>query len=95
VAHDEARLEPSGPKAKPATSKPKHPAVAAADAHPAKPRSPPANTETAIASLRREIGCMVTLMLALLFLASYASRNVHQPKFKEIGAAGSGQEKCR
>src|SRR5262245_38683669 len=47
--HDEARLEPSGPKAKPATSKPKHPAVAAADAHPAKPRSQPANTETAIA----------------------------------------------
>jgi cell division septation protein DedD len=49
VAHDEARVEPSGPKAKPATSKPKHPAAAAARAHPAKPRPQPANTETAIA----------------------------------------------
>jgi cell division septation protein DedD len=48
VAHDEARVEPSGPKAKPATSKPKHPAVAAARAHPAKPRPQAANTETAI-----------------------------------------------
>jgi hypothetical protein len=46
AAHDEARVEPSGPKAKPATSKRKHPAVATARAHPAKP---PANTETAIA----------------------------------------------
>jgi hypothetical protein len=49
AAHDEARVESSGPKAKPATSKPKHPAVAAARAHPAKPRPQPANTETAIA----------------------------------------------
>ena len=49
AAHDEARVEPSAQKAKPATSKPKHPAVAAARAHPAKPRPQPANTETAIA----------------------------------------------
>jgi hypothetical protein len=46
-AHDEARVESSGPKAKPATSKRKHPAVTRA--HPAKPRPQPANTETAIA----------------------------------------------
>jgi hypothetical protein len=49
LAQDEARVEPSGPKAKPATSKPEHPAVAAARAHPAKPRPQPANNETAIA----------------------------------------------
>ena len=49
MAHDEAGLESSGPKAKPATSEPKHPAVAAAGAHPAQPRSQSANTETAIA----------------------------------------------
>jgi cell division septation protein DedD len=49
TARDEARVEPSGPKAKPATSKPKHPAVAAARAHPAKPRPKTANTETATA----------------------------------------------
>jgi hypothetical protein len=49
LAHDEARVEPSGPKAKPATSKPKHPAAAAARAHPTKPRPQPANTETTIA----------------------------------------------
>ena len=47
VAHDEARVEPSAPKAKPARSKPKHAAVAAPGAHPAKPRPQPANTETA------------------------------------------------
>jgi hypothetical protein len=34
---------------------------------------------------------MVTLMLALLFLAHARARNVHQPKFNEIGAARSGR----
>jgi hypothetical protein len=49
VAHDEAPVEPSAPKTKPATSKPKHPAVAAARAHPAELKARPANTETAVA----------------------------------------------
>jgi hypothetical protein len=49
VAHDEALVEPSAPKTKPATSKPKHPAVAAARAHPAELRAQPTNTETAVA----------------------------------------------
>ena len=39
VAHDEASLEPPAPKTKPATSKPKHPAVAAAGA--TQPKSGP------------------------------------------------------
>jgi hypothetical protein len=47
AAHNEAPVEPSAPKTKSATSKPKHPAVAAAGAHPAKLRSQPANTKTA------------------------------------------------
>jgi hypothetical protein len=46
VAHNEAPVEPSAPKAKSATSKPKHPAVAAG-AHPAKLRSQLANSKTA------------------------------------------------
>ena len=49
VTHNEARVEPSAPMAKPATSKPKRPAVAAARAHPAKLRTRPANAKTAIA----------------------------------------------
>ena len=49
VAHNEASVEPSAPKTKPATAKPKHPAVAAAEAHPAKLRAQPANKKTAIA----------------------------------------------
>jgi hypothetical protein len=47
AAHNEAPVEPSAPKTKSATSKPKHPAVAAAEAHPAKLRSQPANTKAA------------------------------------------------
>ena len=46
VAHNEASVEPSAPKTKPATAKPKHSAVAA---HPAKLRAQPANKKTAIA----------------------------------------------
>src|SRR5207253_893328 len=49
VAHNETPIEPSAPRTKPATSKPKHPAVAAAGAHPAKLRAQPANKKTAIA----------------------------------------------
>jgi hypothetical protein len=49
AAHNEAPVEPSAPKTKSATSKPKHPAVAAAEAHPAKLRAPRANKKTAIA----------------------------------------------
>jgi hypothetical protein len=49
LAHNEASAEPSAPKTKPATAKPKHPAVAAAEAHPAKLRAQPANKKTAIA----------------------------------------------
>ena len=49
VAHNEAPVEPSAPKTKPATSKPKHPAVAMAGTHPAKLRAQPANKKTAIA----------------------------------------------
>jgi hypothetical protein len=49
VAHNEAPLEPSAPKTKPATSKANHPAVAAGGAYPAKLRAQPANTRTAIA----------------------------------------------
>jgi hypothetical protein len=45
VAHNEPSVEPSAPKTKPATAKPKHPAVAAAE-HPAKL---PANKKTAVA----------------------------------------------
>jgi hypothetical protein len=48
VAHNDASVEPSAPKTKPATSKPKRRAVAAADAHRAKLRAP-ANKKTAIA----------------------------------------------
>src|SRR5262245_10265302 len=48
VAHNEASVEPSAPKTKPATAKP-HSAVAAAKAHPAKLRAQPANKKTAIA----------------------------------------------
>ena len=47
VAHNEAPVEPSAPKAKSTTSKPKRPAVAAAGAHPAKLRSQLANSKTA------------------------------------------------
>ena len=47
VTQNEAPVEPSAPKAKSATSKPKHPAVAAAGAHPTKRRSQPANSKTA------------------------------------------------
>src|SRR5262245_15557622 len=47
VAHNDASVEPSAPKIKPATSKPKHPAVAAAGAHPAKLRAQPANKKPA------------------------------------------------
>jgi hypothetical protein len=49
VAHNEAPIEPSAPKTKPATSKRKHPAVAAARADGAKLRAQPANKKTAIA----------------------------------------------
>jgi hypothetical protein len=41
VAHNVAPVEPSAPKTKSARSKPKHPAVVAARAHPAKLRSQP------------------------------------------------------
>src|SRR5262249_8572396 len=34
VAHNEASAEPTAPKTKPATAKPKHPAVEAAETHP-------------------------------------------------------------
>jgi len=47
VTHNEAPVEPSAPKRKSATSKPKLTAVATAPAHPAKLRSQPANTKTA------------------------------------------------
>jgi len=47
VTQNEAPVEPSAPKAKSATSKPKHPAVAAAGAHPTKLRSQLANSKTA------------------------------------------------
>ena len=47
VAQNEAPVEPSVPKAESATSKPKHPAVAAAGAHPTKLRSQLANSKTA------------------------------------------------
>ena len=47
MAQNEAPVEPSVPKAKSATSKPKHPAVAAAGAHPTKLRSQLANSKTA------------------------------------------------
>jgi len=47
VTQNEAPVEPSVPKAKSATSKPKHPAVAAAGAHPTKLRSQLANSKTA------------------------------------------------
>src|SRR5262249_60966172 len=40
VAQNEAPVEPSAPKAKSATSKPKHPAVAAAGGPPPQPRAP-------------------------------------------------------
>ena|ERR1700756_138460 len=47
MTHNEAPVEPSAPKRKPATSKPELTAVATAPAHPAKLRSQPANTKTA------------------------------------------------
>src|SRR5262249_59205953 len=46
VAQNEAPVEPSVPKAKSATSKPKHPAVAAAGAPPTQLRSPLAHSKT-------------------------------------------------
>src|SRR5262249_1932359 len=49
VAHTEASVEPPAPKTKPATSKPKHPAVAAAGAIRRKSGAQPANKKTAIA----------------------------------------------
>jgi anaerobic selenocysteine-containing dehydrogenase len=56
VAHNEAPVEPSALKTKSASSKPKHPAVAAAPAHSAKLRSQPAKTATEVpkASLKRQ-----------------------------------------
>jgi hypothetical protein len=48
VARNEAPVEPSAPKTKSARSKPKHPAVAAVPAHPAKLRSQPAKTATEV-----------------------------------------------
>jgi hypothetical protein len=57
VAHNEVSpVEPSAPKTKSASSKPKHPAVAAAPAHSAKLRSQPAKTATEVpkASLKRQ-----------------------------------------
>jgi len=56
VAHNEAPVEPSAPKTKSASSKPKHPAVAAAPAHSGKLRSQPAKTATEMpkASLKRQ-----------------------------------------
>jgi hypothetical protein len=47
MTHNEAPVEPSAPKRKPATSKPELTAVATAPAHPAKLRSQSANTKTA------------------------------------------------
>jgi hypothetical protein len=47
VTHNEAPVEPSAPKRKSATSKPKLNAVATAPAHPSKLRPQPANTKTA------------------------------------------------
>ena len=44
LAQNAAPIEASASKTKPATSKPKHPAVAAAGAHPAKLAEQPANT---------------------------------------------------
>jgi hypothetical protein len=49
VAQNAAPIEASAPKTKPATSKPKHPTVATAGAHPAKVAEQPANPKTAIA----------------------------------------------
>jgi hypothetical protein len=56
VAHNEAPVEPPAPKTKSASSKPKHPAVAAAPAHSANLRSRPARTATEVpkASLKRQ-----------------------------------------
>ncbi len=48
IAHNEAPVEPSAPKTKSMTSKSKHPAVAAAAAHPARLRSQPAKTATEV-----------------------------------------------
>ena len=48
VAHNVAPVEPSAPKTKSARSKPKHPTVAVARAHPAKLRSQPAKTATEV-----------------------------------------------
>ena len=56
VAHSEAPVKPSAPKAKSATSKPKHPAVAAAGAHPAKLAKSKTATEVPKASPKREAG---------------------------------------
>lgn len=47
MAYNKAPVEPSAPKAKSETSKPKHPAVAAAGAHLPKFRSQLANSKTA------------------------------------------------
>ena len=48
AAHNEAPIEPSAPKTKSMTSKSKHPAVAAAAAHPAKLRSRQPTAKTVI-----------------------------------------------
>jgi hypothetical protein len=56
VAHSEAPVEPSAPKAKSATSKPKRPAVAAAGAHPAKLATSKTETEVPKPSPKREAG---------------------------------------
>ena len=49
LAQNAAPIEAFASKTKPATSKPKHPAVAGAGAHPGKLAEQPANTKTAIA----------------------------------------------
>jgi hypothetical protein len=56
VAHNEAPVEPSAPKAKSTTSKPKRPAVAAAGAHPAKLAKGKTTTEVPKPSPKREAG---------------------------------------
>jgi hypothetical protein len=56
VAHNEAPVKPSAPKAKSATSKPKHRAVAAAGARPAKLATSKTATEVPKPSPKREAG---------------------------------------
>ena len=56
VAHNEAPVEPSAPKAKSTTSKPKRPAVPAAGAHPTKLAKSKTATEVPKPSPKREAG---------------------------------------